>query len=232
MTETLALGDLSFAVRRSTRRTTLGITLDRDGALILSAPTDCSLDRIAATAREKLLWVYTKLAEREMLRRPVQPKEFVNGEGFCYLGRSYRLMLVDGVIPQQPLRLHQGRFLLQRDEVQHGQHHLTRWYVAHGQPWMARRVTRYADRLGVTPRSVEVKELGYRWGSCSPSGRVHFHWRTLSLPPRIIDYVIVHELAHLAAPHHGAGFWKRVELAMPDYAARKRWLDEQGGEYA
>ena len=59
-----------------------------------------------------------------------------------------------------------------------------------------------------------------------------FHWRTLALPPRIIDYIVIHELVHLAAPHHGAGFWKRVELAMPDYAGRKRWLDEQGGEYA
>ncbi len=232
MTETLALGDLAFTVRRSTRRTTLGITLDRDGTLILSAPVDCSLDSIAETARAKLLWVYTRLAERELLRRPVRPKEFVNGEGFGYLGRSYRLLLVAGTPAEPPLRLYQGRFLLRRDAAPCGQQHMTRWYVAHGQPWITRRVALYADRIAVTPRCVAVKELGYRWGSCSPTGRLHFHWRTLALPPRIIDYVVIHELVHLAVPHHDDAFWKRVDLAMPDYAERKRWLDEQGGDYA
>jgi len=168
VTETLALGDLAFTVRRSTRRTTLGITLDRDGTLILSAPVDCSLDSIAETARAKLLWVYTRLAERELLRRQVRPKEFVTGEGFGYLGRSYRLLLVEATPTEPPLRLYQGRFLLRRDAAPCGQQHMTRWYVAHGQPWIARRVALYADRIGVAPRSVQVKELGYRWGSCSP----------------------------------------------------------------
>lgn len=227
--ETLALGDLSFLVRRSSRRVTLGITLDRDGALVLSAPADCSLDSIAETARQKLLWVYTKLAERELLRRPVRSKELVSGEGFGYLGRSYRLLLIEGQSADPPLRLYQGRFLLKRDAVPSGHQHLIRWYVTHGQPWIARRVALYADRVDVRPRSVEVKELGYRWGSCSPAGRLHFHWRVLAMPPRIIDYVVIHELVHLRQPHHGAAFWKRVELAMPDYQERKRWLDEQGG---
>ena len=226
MTETLTLGDLTFAVRRSARRSTLGITLDRDGTLILAAPTDCSLDSIAATARKKLLWVYTRLAERELLRRPLRPKEFVNGEGFCYLGRSHRLLLVDGTPADPPLRLYQGRFLLRREEAPCGHRHLTRWYVAHGQPWIARRVALYADRIGATPRSIDVKELGYRWGSCGPAGRLHFHWQTMALPPRLIDYVVVHELVHLATPNHGPAFWQHVELAMPDYAERKRLLDK------
>jgi predicted metal-dependent hydrolase len=55
-----------------------------------------------------------------------------------------------------------------------------------------------------------------------------FHWRTILLPPRAIDYVIVHELVHLIEPHHGAEFWRRVERALPDYELRKRWLAENG----
>jgi predicted metal-dependent hydrolase len=65
---------------------------------------------------------------------------------------------------------------------------------------------------------VTVQDLGYRWGSCGKGGRLYFHWRTILLPPRIVDYVVVHELVHLLEPHHTPEFWQRVERAMPDYA--------------
>jgi len=232
VTDALNIGDLTFALRRSPRRKTVSLTIDRDGSLTVSVPADCCLDRVEEAASKKLLWVYTKLAERELLRRPSTPKEFVNGEGFSYLGRSYRLLLVDTPRerPAQPLRLHQGRFMLQREESSRGQEHFVRWHTQHGQSWLARRVAVYADRVGVVLRAIVVKELGYRWGSCSRSGRLHFHWRVMALPPRIIDYVVVHELVHLCEPHHKPEFWRRLERAMPDHAARKQWLAEHGGE--
>jgi len=65
---------------------------------------------------------------------------------------------------------------------------------------------------------VVVRELGYRWGSCSRGDTLNFHWRAVQLPPRITEYVIVHELVHLLEPHHKPAFWKRLERAMPDYA--------------
>jgi predicted metal-dependent hydrolase len=75
---------------------------------------------------------------------------------------------------------------------------------------------------------VTVQDLGYRWGSCGKGGRLFFHWRTVLLPPPIIEYVVVHELVHLVEAHHTPAFWARVERAMPGYAARKLWLAERG----
>ena len=74
-----------------------------------------------------------------------------------------------------------------------------------------------------------VRELGYRWGACGQDGTLNFHWRTVLLPPRIVEYIVAHELVHLHEAHHGAEFWRRLERAMPDDAARKKWLAENGG---
>ncbi len=61
-------------------------------------------------------------------------------------------------------------------------------------------------------------------------GRLYFHWQTILLPPRIVDYVVVHELVHLREPHHTPAFWRAVERILPDWAPRRRWLAEHGHE--
>jgi len=226
------LGDLAFTLRRSPRRTTIGIAVERDGELVLTAPPDCSLTDIARVAEDRRLWVYTKLAQKALLTHPTTPKAYVSGEGFSYLGRSYRLRLIDAAPTDTltpPLRFQQGRFQLRRDAQPQGSAHFVTWYTRHAQPWLTRRVAGLAARLEVAPVGLEVRDLGFRWGSCSTHARLHFHWRVMLLPPRIIDYIIAHELVHLHEPHHAPAFWARLERALPDFAARKQWLAEQGG---
>ena len=234
MTDTLTVDGLTYELRRSDHRKTLGITVDRDGSLILIAPEDSSRETITQTVRKKGLWVHTKLAEKRILFRPKAPKEYVTGEGFYHLGRSYRLLLVDA--PEDhaaapALRLRRGRFELRRDERPRAGEHFVAWYVRNGRPWIERRVDLLTDRIGASPAAVDVRELGYRWGSCGPRGNLNFHWRVVCLPPRIVEYVVVHELVHLVEPHHGTEFWRRVERVIPDYAARKRWLAENGNRF-
>lgn len=233
MSETLRVDDLTLALRRSERRKTLGITVERDGSLVVSAPTAAPQPDIEAFVRQKQFWIYTKLAEKEILRGSgLPPREFVNGEGFLYLGRSYRLLLVDGDDETPPLQLKQSRFHLRRDALPRAAQHFVDWYRSRGQTWIERRVARWADRLAVEPAAVVVRDLGYRWGSCSADGVLYFHWRAACLPPRFVDYVLVHELAHLHESHHSEEYWRRVARAMPDYAERKRWLAENGRFYA
>jgi predicted metal-dependent hydrolase len=228
MKETFTINDLEFELRHSNRRKTVGITVDRQGELVVSAPTSCPIELIRGFVEEKRLWIYTKLAEKEMLLPPRSKKEFVTGEGFPYLGRQYRLKLVDAERGQPPLRLYQGRYFLDRKRKDEGRKHFIRWYTAHAIPWLDRRVDLFKDRVGVVHTGLKVRDLGSRWGSCNAAGTLNLHWRTILLPPRIIEYVIMHELVHLAEPHHTPEFWRRMERAMPDFAARKKWLAENG----
>ncbi len=229
MTHTLTVDDLTFEVRPSARRRALEITIDRGGELIISSPPGVPDDQLADFVREKRFWLYTKLAEKEALHQPVAGKEFVSGEGFPYLGRSYRLLLVDE--QDRPLKLEAGWFRLVRDQADQGREHFIRWYTDHARPWLRKRVGQWASRMGVEPASVEVRDLGFRWGSCGRSGGVNFHWATILLPVSVVDYVVVHELAHLIEPNHTPEFWARVGRALPEYEQRKAWLAEHGGEH-
>jgi predicted metal-dependent hydrolase len=226
--ERIAVAELDFEVQVSARRRSIGITIGRDGGLILSAPPDCQEAEITAFALGKRMWVYKKLAEKDLLvsERPV--KEFVSGEGFRYLGRSYRLLVTDG---EDEVMLVRGRLLIPREVVTCSDESqaMIDWYRARATHWLRRRVKPWATRMGVAPTGIEVRDLGYRWGSLGKRGRVNFHWATIQLSPTLVDYVIVHELAHMAEPNHSTDFWLRVERALPTFLATKTELARIGG---
>lgn len=228
--ERLVVDDLAFDVRRSARRRTLELTVDRSGQLLITSPPGVADEVLADFVREKRFWLYTKLAQKSALQRPVAEKEFVSGEGFAYLGRSHRLLLVDS--QDVPLKLECGRFTMVRAEAMNGRQHFVRWYTERARTWLRQRIEGWSSRMGVHPASIEVRDLGFRWGSCGQAGGVNFHWATILLPPTIVDYVIVHELAHLIEPNHTPEFWLRVGRAIPDFEQRKVWLAEHGMEAA
>lgn len=224
----LIADDLRFEVRRSARRRTLEITVDRDGSLTLSAPTAVGEPRLRDFVRRKRMWVYRQLARRDALIHPIPRKQFVDGEGFLYLGRSYRLRLIPNSETSTPVKLDRGRLVMPRDLAENGRTHLRRWYMARAIPWLSAHVRSFTARMEVEPAGVRVQDLGYRWGSCGKGDWLYFHWKTILLPARIAEYVVVHEMAHLQEPHHTLAFWRRVERALPDYDLRKQWLAEHG----
>lgn len=231
MSDFIQIDDLQFAIVRSESRKSLGITVERDGALSLRVPQTCSENLMEQFVREKLLWVYTKLAEKQLLQQSSRQREYVNGEGFYYLGRSYRLLIVEAEMPSPMLRLHRGQFYMRVEALPQAKQHFVDWYISHAQTWLLERTALYIERLNVDIAGMKVRNLGYRWGSCSSNNTINFHWRSILLPPPIIDYIIVHELAHLREPHHSKAFWALISRTLPDWERRKRWLAERGAAY-
>lgn len=226
----LAVAGLEFEVQLSAARRSIGITVDRDGSLIVSAPQDCDEEDLAAFAYEKRLWVYKKLAEKDLLLSTRPAREFVTGEGFAYLGRPHRLLVREGA--PSPVKLERGRLVLRRDIATSGRAGaaIVDWYRTRALRWLPRRVEPWAERMGVWPSAVDVRDLGYRWGSLGKNDRVNFHWATIQLPPTLIDYVIVHELAHILEPKHGREFWTRVERVLPRFLGAKADLARLGSQ--
>jgi predicted metal-dependent hydrolase len=102
------------------------------------------------------------------------------------------------------------------------------WYRTRGLKWLRPCLTEWANRLRVESGQLEVADLGYKWGSAMPDGRVRIHWSTMQLRPNLVDYVMAHELAHLHEPHHGPAFWALPSRVMPDYEDRKAALARVG----
>ncbi len=229
--ESLTVDDLSFAVRWSQRRRTVGITVKRDGELLVAAPARTPARKLEQAVRAKLPWVRRKLAEFEALGPPPAPKSFVAGELLPYLGRDYTLTLVDD--PARPVILDGERLELASDLDGDARAAVVAWYQARAREYIDAAVARYVPLVGAAPAAVVVRDLGKRrWGVCDHRTlTVSFHWQLVTQPPDLVDYVVVHELAHLHEPNHGPAFWSRVEDVMPDCKARRRRLSRGAHEH-
>jgi predicted metal-dependent hydrolase len=96
--------------------------------------------------------------------------------------------------------------------------------------WLRERVVLLSKKVGCRPVRADVRDLGYRWGSCGRNGVLYVNWRTIQLPVRLVDYVLVHELSHLIEPTHGPEFWKVMDRVMPDWRDRREELDRKAFE--
>jgi predicted metal-dependent hydrolase len=228
MTETLQLGGLVFQVRRSERRKTLGLTVERAGELVAHVPSETPIEELTRWTNKKLLWVHRKLALKQEAAPKMRAPEYVSGEAFCYLGRRFGLKVVSK--QELPLQFDGTRFNLRRD-ARPAEEHFRRWYLEAGTEWLRRRVERLSRHTTRKPERIEVRDLGFRWGSCGKRGVVFFNWKVLQLPVRLVDYIIMHELVHLVEGHHGRAFWQALGRAMPDWQERKNALADKAKDH-
>ena len=149
------------------------------------------------------------------------PKEFVNGEGFLYLGRYYRLKIVDD--QEVPLEFENG-FYLSRNALPQARKVFIEWYKKMAYKKISERVRWYAQKRGFKYNKVNITNAQKRWGSSSSNRNLNFPWRLIMAPLPVIDYVVIHELVHLEEKNHTKLFWNKVKMLMPDYEKYKDWL--------
>jgi predicted metal-dependent hydrolase len=222
--------DLRFTVQTSAKRKSLGITVDHDGSLLLHTPLNVSDAEIEAFIKEKRLWIYTKLAAKEFLTEQAHPeRRFIEGEGFCYLGRTYRLVLINSRI--QSVIFKSGRFYLAKNQQDYARGLFIDWYKQKALQRLPSLVSEFTKRLGVKAQGLRVIELGNRWGSCSDSGVLNFHWKVMQLPQKLLRYIVAHEVVHLVQKHHSPEFWQILEQLLPNYAELRAELGAEALKY-
>lgn len=105
---------------------------------------------------------------------------------------------------------------------------LERRYRQAAKEYIPRRADYFAQRIGVSYERIRIAEQKTRWGSCSSRGTLSFNWKLMLAPPKVLDYVVVHELCHLIEMNHSPRFWKLVEEIIPEYKEYRKWLKENG----
>ncbi|MFD7685536.1 M48 family metallopeptidase [Streptomyces sp. NPDC059781] len=236
----LVVDGRELRVRISARRRRIGLTVERDRSLTLHVPRGCELQRIREFVRGSDAWIddKTRLSEERRQLHPVRTLR--DGEIHRYLGRDYRLLVVDGA-PRpgcegetSPVRLVAGRLRVDRSvagDPARVRAALADWYTRSGQRWTRGRLQPWAARMDVPEPEVRVRDLGHRWGSyrAGPGkGVVSLHWATFQLPIHLVDYVIAHELAHVRVSGHGPDYWRLLGRALPECRQVKAELDELG----
>ena len=215
----------------------MGISVERDGAVIVKAPHQAEPNDIEKFIAEKKVWIYQKLAEKKALNRERPKREFVNGQGFLYLGKSYRLKFINssGMKSEKPpktapLRLWHGYFELAETEKASAREHFIAWYRKQLKRQLKERIPRYNKRIGVTVKDIRILDLGHRWASCGQNNIINFNWRTIMAPIWVFDHILVHEMVHLVERTHSDRFWRLVARVMPDYEEYALWLNENGAD--
>lgn len=233
--DSVRVGDavIEYEVRRSERRKkTVQIRIE-GGAVRVAAPSATRDGELRAIVRKRASWILKRLAE-------VVPEaggtRFVSGEALPYLGQHIPLVVERGDVPSPQVRLDRGSFRIsvprnledgEREEQIRGA--VVAWYRARAAERFPAAVDRWRPRLGVgEPSRVLIRNQRRRWGSCSSDGTLRFSWRGMMLEPALIDYIVVHELAHLGQQNHSPDFWTLVASTLPDAQERRKRLREAG----
>lgn len=227
---------VNYEVIRSARRSTVAIEVAPDSRLLVRAPIGVDLDRIHDIVRSKAPWILGRLSKVKAIRQTHTEKEFVSGESFPYLGRNYRLKVIeDGSREETRLDLKDGRFRVvvsewledqARKEAVHET--LRQWYQDRAQAILTAKAEALSKQIGVQPSHVVVKNQAKRWGSCSRNGTLNFNWRLVMAPTSIVEYVVAHELCHLKIHDHSKYFWQLLGAILPDFEKRREWLRFNG----
>ena len=219
--------DLEYSIIRSSGRRKLTITVERDRRILVHAPEGVSEERIRELVDSKRQWLFEKTQHSQKYEAGPQPpgKELVNGESVMYLGRNYRIAITDTASGDIELA---REFSVPPAIAAGGTKAFSDWLLVRAEQKILPRVKHYAGQLGVTYRDAEVSDGRFRWGSCTPGNGLRFNWRLIKAPMSVIDYVIVHELAHLIEPNHTPRFWNIVRAQHPATEDAKRWLRDHG----
>lgn len=218
---------LSYEIRRSVKRKNVTITVERDRSVVVHAPVGVPEATLRELVDGKRQWLFEKLNDAQKYQPlPHAPgKELVNGESALYLGRAYRIELVDSANDRVRFS---SKFLIPHSHASERKRVLREWYVERAKEKILPRVEMHAKNLGVTYEQAKIADSRFRWGSCTPGNNLNFNWRLIKAPMFAIDYVIVHELAHLIEANHTARFWNVVSAQLPAMDRARDWLREHG----
>jgi predicted metal-dependent hydrolase len=217
------LNDLDIQYRRSPRRKSIGIQVTTAGQVVVTLPRGATRDSLARALEKHRAWIEAKVAERRAAWGHIKA-----GEAYL-LGEAFRLTVLRGATGVVTLKGQEIRVPL--PEGADPWPRLVAWYAERAFTRLQARVAHFAASMGLKPGPVALKEWRRRWGECHPDGALKFNWRLILCPPAVIDYVVVHELAHLLVPGHNPRFWGQVAKILPDYAARRRWLNREGSPF-
>lgn len=215
---------IEYSIQYSDRKT-LSIIVERDRSVVVRAPLNTSKEIIDREINKRKFLLFQKINHAQKYETPKPRKEFVSGESLLYLGKLYKLEVVqdemDGI-------LFESKFYINKADQVKAEQLFKDWYFKQAEAKIIPQVKLHAKNLGVHFNAIKILDLKYRWGSCTPKDNINFNWRLIKAPVYVIDYIIVHELAHLLESNHTPEFWNIVSVQLPHYDKAKDWLKDNG----
>jgi predicted metal-dependent hydrolase len=216
---------IDFKLEYSNRKS-LGITINPDADVLVKAPLDTSLDKIKEKLRKKAPWIIKQQSFFLSFHPKTPSRKFISGETHLYIGRQYRLKIVDSKIDAVKLK---GKFIevstIEKDKVKEL---VNDWYLQNARSKfrsIAQPFIEQFKKYNVEPTSIVLRNMPTRWGSCTPKGKIILNPELIKAPKGCIEYVIIHELCHLVYHSHNQKFIDLQTKEMPDWEKWKNKLE-------
>ncbi|RLC81905.1 MAG: M48 family peptidase [Chloroflexi bacterium] len=214
-------------------RKTLVITVDPNLRVLVKAPEGSPLADVEAKIHKRASWIIKQQRELERYLPHLPPRQYVSGETHRYLGRQYRLKVIEGASANGAGSVERDRSYIyvttqNKTDKARIKRLLDDWYRAHAKVIFRERLDACypkVEHLDVVYPDLIIRVLKSRWGSCSPKGRITLNVKLIQVPKSYIDYVIFHELCHLAEPNHSPRYYELLERVLPDWRERRERLN-------
>ena len=209
------------SVRRSSKRRSIELRVSGGGGLRVLCPIAMTDFQIGAFIDSKSSWIESKLSQIAS-RQLESPPSLEDGSLWRFRGQEFTLKLETG----DARVLLEGDFLTVYSDLTAAERLLRDWYYRQAESYLLSRTAHFSERMNVEPAKVQLKAYRSMWGRCNARHEIAFDWRVIQAPDSVIDYLVVHELAHLHHFNHSPEFWQCVESQLPRFRDSKLWLRE------
>lgn len=238
-TQEITFRQWSVLIERKAFRRNMTISLKPGEPIRIRAGRSTPLHLIEKLLKEKESWIDKHMQEFERLAEKFPDKKLAPSETFPFLGEMLILRFVPTLISQvffsrqqNYLQLHMPQELWNRlteEEMQKFFPKLLKFYQREAEKTIQQRIDIWSERMQLFPKALRFRNQKTRWGSCTSKGSIQINWRLIGAPLEVIDYILIHELAHLKHMNHSEAFWNLVEQYCPSYKQSENWLKENHG---
>ena len=225
-------GDESITFERVKRplvQSKILIKVHPDCRVIVSASENASDDAVLSAVRKRGRWIYEQLRDFCKQQEFITPRQYISGESHYYLGKQYLLKVIEAPAQIQSVKLLRGRIEVSVRTKSSDKVHalLSDWYKTRAKDVFAKRLEAMLEHtLWINERPpLRILSMQTQWGSCSPNGRITLNPHLVKAPRECIDYVILHELCHIAEHNHSERFYRLMNQVMPQWEKVKTQLD-------
>ncbi|MCJ7744434.1 MAG: M48 family metallopeptidase [Dehalococcoidales bacterium] len=220
-----------YIIKHSPKAKYVRLEVRPQTGLTVVIPKSYKLTQLPSLLREKRQWILAKLAKYGQLKLLSTEKEVKSGDTIPYLGQDLQVVKQQNHGEADNIRLERKRLVVSLKSANARLNLvLEGWYRRQAENLIRKRANELCARLGVTYGRLSIRGAKTRWGSCSQKGNLNFNWKLMMAPEPVINYVIIHEIAHLKEMNHTEKFWKLVSEHCPQWRKHKRWLKDHEAE--
>ncbi|MGI8544553.1 MAG: M48 family metallopeptidase [Aridibacter sp.] len=220
---------IDFKLQHSDRKT-LAISVLPDLSVIVTAPNETSdIEKIKSKIKKRAKWILKQQSDFEKYQPTQPPRRFVSGETHLYLGRQYRLKVLEG--EAESVKLKSGYFFVTTEDKKDRKRVeslLKDWYHTRAKKYFEKKIKLSMERFkrfGLQTPPVHLRNMTKRWGTYSSNGTINLNPDLIKTPSSCVEYVVIHELCHLIEPNHSRDFYRLLQRIMPEWEKRKSRLE-------